>query len=87
MTTKIKPPYATPGHAFGHGIEHAYNLGRNHGLIRAINILYEIKKYDTSLTDLEHGMILAMIAAIRNRGGWGKEPVQQDDGCFGAIKK
>ena len=86
MTKATRQARITPGHAFGQGIEHAYNLGRNHGLIKAINILYEIKKYDTSLTDLEHGMILAMIRAIRETGAWG-QPIQEDEGCFGAIKK
>ena len=72
MTNPERRILLTPAYAIGKKTEIVYDMGRNDGLKKAIDIINDIRKHDTGLSDLEHGLILNLTMAIKTRGAYGK---------------
>ena len=72
MTNPERKLLLTPGYAMDKKAPIAYNMGRNDGLQKAIDIMKDIMKYDTGMDDLERCTIHHLIYAIKTTGAYGK---------------
>jgi hypothetical protein len=75
MTNNERRLLLTPGYAIGKDSHIAYDMGRNDGLIKATEMLRDVIKYDTGLSDEEHAQLLNYIHMILGKGAYGERVI------------
>lgn len=70
MTNQERRLLLTPGYAIGKSADIAYDMGRNDGLMKATEMLRDLRKYD-AVTDEEWAQILNYIHMILAKGAYG----------------
>jgi hypothetical protein len=71
MTNPERRLLLTPGYAIGKSSDIAYDMGRNDGLMHAIEMLRDLRKFD-AVSEEEWAQLLNYIYMIRNNGAYGK---------------
>jgi hypothetical protein len=75
MTNQERRLMLTPGYAIGKDSHTAYDMGRNDGLMHATQMLRDLIKYDTAMSDIEAAQLRNYIHMILTRGAYGKRVI------------